>query len=785
MMPARPGVGLLSALMLSSGAAWPQGASEWPASAEEVEMIPVAAATENEAGSEAPPPADLAEVVVTARKREENLRDIPVSATPFTGSELRSLGVSSPTDLSRVTPGLVYDNFVGFSVIYLRGVGTDQFLPSGDSSVTSYIDGVYTPFAHALAQEFVEIERVEILKGPQGTLFGRNSTGGAINILTKAPEQQPSATLATSAGDFDARSARAYLTGGLGDSLRLGLAARYSERDSYYDRPSGSPRPPFATERSRGLQARLDWDASDTMTLSLAALLTDQDGTGTALVSAMDTKPLFRLLVLESPEPFTSDPDVAPRLKADNTVFYGIGEWQGPRFDAKLTGSFQEVSTFTQFDFEGSPTPLATFRPRDMGARITTAELQLLSNPGSLWPERLQWTAGYYFFDGRDQGFRDVQFTLAESLTDPLLSGPLGLVDGLLERIGLPLGVPDGVKLFLNGLVDTRSHSVYAQASLGLSRGWRLTLGGRYLREERALTESRVALLLADDSPADPPLRRFAPRQRDYSDFSPKVTLDYRFNDGPLVFLSWQEGYKSGTFNVLNLFREPSEVQPERITAWELGIKGEARDWGLRYSAAAFHNRIDNLQVLILSLQSSGAVTLENAPETVIQGIDAALQWLPLRRRLPGLRLDLGAALLDGEYTEYPNGTGFDERTGLFRSDLDFTGNESMRAPRFTGRAGLRYGHFTRFGAIEAGVSFYYSDDYFFDQQNAIAQPAFHTLQAQISAQHRRSGLSLTLFGDNLTDSTYFLNQFQTDFNTVGTLAAPRTYGLRLEWQLQ
>ncbi len=125
--------------------------------------------------------------MVTAQKREENLQDVPISVQAFSGDLLDARGIDEPKDLQLITPGLSYTVFAGYSLIYIRGVGTDAFIPSADASVATYIDNLYYPFGHSLAAALGSIDRVEVLKGPQGTLFGRNSTGGAINIVTKEP----------------------------------------------------------------------------------------------------------------------------------------------------------------------------------------------------------------------------------------------------------------------------------------------------------------------------------------------------------------------------------------------------------------------------------------------------------------------------------------------------------------------------------------------------------------------------------------------------------------------
>lgn len=743
--------------------------------------------------------ATLPDVVVTAEKREQPLQEVPMSVSNFSAEELDMANIDNPRALERLTPGLVYNDFVGFSVIYLRGVGTDQFLPSGDPSVTTYIDGIYTPFAHALATEFGQVERIEVLKGPQGTLYGRNSTGGAINIITAPPQQEFGLSTSGRFGNFDARKWKGYITGSLTDDLRVGLSLVHDQHDSYYRRPGASPRPAFRKTEFDGAQLRIDWDITDSLALDLVAIHSWQDGTGTALVNAFAPKPLFQiikplftsLLTNRSAAPlpaYVSDPDVPPRLKARNGLYYGHLRWTPKHlpFDVKLSGSYQQVTTLTQFDFEGTIVPLATFRPTDMGANIATAELQIRSdNSGNgFLAQHLEWTVGYYFFDEWDAGFRDVQFSLLESLTDPLLEEPLTAVSALLDSLA-GISVPSGVDLYLNGLVDTRSNAVYGQARWAFTDWLGLTLGARYTREQRHLAQSQLALFNADGSHTT--LRRDPPQRRSYNNFSPKVVLDAHPFAHTMIYASWQRAFKSGTFNVLNILKPPSSVLPERNTAYEVGIKGDLLHGDLEYQFAAFYNDIRNLQTLILSLESSGAVTLDNVPKTVTKGLELNFKWLPLARWLPGLMLSAGGTYLDSEFVDYPNGFGFDPQTGLFRDNLNLTGNTGVRAPRYTAVLGAQYRHpiyggpFD--GALFASVNSAFNSGYYFDAQNLARQPSFQTLQARVGYRNRPTGLTLSLYGENLTNERHWQNQFQTDFNTVGTLAAPRLIGVQIRWQ--
>jgi len=223
------------------------------------------------------------EIVVTAQKREENIQDVPVAVAAFSGEQLSVLGVEDTKDLAIVTPGLQFSELAGFTLIYLRGTGTDSFLPYSDPSVATYVDGLYIPAQQGLVTSFGGVERVEVLKGPQGTLFGRNSTGGAINVVTKAPNGELEVSGQGELGTMGTRKAQAYVSFPILDSLAGSISGIYNHVDAYYKLvtddlgPGDSPpEGPIRDEESKGLRAKLHWQPSES--LDLVATLPSAEG---------------------------------------------------------------------------------------------------------------------------------------------------------------------------------------------------------------------------------------------------------------------------------------------------------------------------------------------------------------------------------------------------------------------------------------------------------------------------------------------------------------------------
>ncbi|RNL66783.1 TonB-dependent receptor [Zhongshania marina] len=725
----------------------------------------------------------LEEVIVTAQKREENIQDVPVSIVAFTGENLESLGVMEAKDLPQITPGLQYDQLDGYSLVFIRGVGTEIFLPSSEPSVATYVDGVYLPFASGLSQEFGQIERIEVLKGPQGTLFGRNATGGAISITTVSPSREEfTALLSAEYGDHHGGSAKklkAYFSGPLTDILQFSLAAISSKKDSFSIRPVDSGFPDFNDEESTGLSLRVNWDISEQLSWAISGSHTTEDGVGSTAFTSTEVKPAFSLIVAEENRPHYSNPDVPSYFKADNRLVSSDLRWQSDWFvDARVIASHQEVKTQLGSDFDGSPAPLVGFNPKDQGIKATALDMQISSNQNTWANDKFEWTAGYYYYRAKDMGFRDLEVTVAQSVTEQLNQTPIAIaLSQIISQIVPPLDA--NVAISLSGLVDSTSHALYAQGSYDVTDKLSLTLGIRAQMELRELTESTISSY--SNSVIDPmTLISYPARKQKTKDVSPKVSLDYELFENSLLYFSWQQAYRSGTFNVVNILQAPSEVLPEKISTFELGFKGSVFDKSFQFSGAIFHNTIEDLQVLFVSLQSSGAITIENAAEAEIYGADGNITWLPFPNVAPGLALTSAFAYLNGSYLSFPDATGFDSATGLYTT-FDASGNSTTRSPKRSYNFGVNYVHSYQDFEFESNVNWYYNSGYFFDAKNSVVQPSYELLNAQVSVRYIPWDMKLTLFGQNVGKTVRYSNRFETDFNVVSTYANPRVLGLRLD----
>ena len=737
----------------------------------------------------------IEEIVVTAQKREEQLQDVPISITAFSSEKLDALGVQNARDLEAVTPGLVYStNPVNYSIIFIRGIGTDAFIPSVDASVATYVDGVYFPYNHGLASSFSEIERIEVLKGPQGTLFGRNTTGGALNIVTKKPDQTLHVKLGQSIESFGRTSSKGYVSGPLFGDVTGSLAVIYAKGDTVYKPTEASAVQRRPEKEDKGINLKLRWEITDELSAMVSGYITE--GYTTLVNTAEAVKPAGVAIGVQPGEPYKYESNLDGFYDDKNQVAYTNIEWNPGNFTIKLFGSYQDVDGATLYDYDGSNSNGVYFDVPTEYVRGVTGEFQFLSTPGGMFTfnDALEWTTGYYYFKSSG-GYNNVYFGVLEpdqpAVDYPVtLAGILGSALDIISMAGITL--QNNVELELNGALETEAHAVYAQTTWRPLDWFGMTLGGRYQTEDRGTIKSSSGLSRTPEAPL--PLFDFADQDKTTETFSPKIGFEFRpFDDDTMIYTSWQKGVKSGTYNVVAIYTRPNYVKPERVTAVELGIKGKLMDGSLVYSAAAFRNEVKNLQTLNISLVSGGAVQLANAPKATIDGFEFDLLWEVFPDVLPGFVLTANGTLLDGVYNKFPDASGFDPVTGVYfgRGQLvpspprDFSGNTTARTPRRAGTLGINQTLEVPGGSLELGVNGSYNSGYFYDTQNVTKQPQHSLLSARASYLYEPLGIRISALGMNLTGEKYFYDKLINDFVTNSVYAPKETYVITLGWDFK
>ncbi len=767
--------------------------------AQVLDLIPVAgqqsqpedALSEAKAPMRRPSSRVIEEILVTAQKREESQQDVPIAIQAYSGGALEALGIEDPTQIGRLVPGFQFSSTAGYTLLYLRGVGTDAFVPSSDPSVATYIDGVYMPSAHGVIQSFGGIERVEVLKGPQGTLFGRNATGGAISVITKEPNaEEVEFEIGAEYGNFDSRRLKAYFSMPVTEWMAFSLSGIYHRADEYYTQLNRE----LPQVRTDALRVKLNIHPTDNLELRLAYFTAKQAELSSVIAENNEPSALLSKLLLipqNTKDDFVTAIDFHPELASEQEVFYGSLEWRLPWFDAKVIGSDLQAPTLVgSQDFDGSPMPIAAFYADGQFADYKTWEFQLLSNADSWGAEHFEWIAGVYYLES-EVGYDPYELRVGSNLLDGLLTGRLGLppalvrpITSLVSRLGLdatPLG-NIGLSVIGSGVLGSKSQSVFAQTTIHATDWMDLTLGGRYQEEERFLIKSQTGVRTPGGNNSIT-LLKFPLESKSVSNFSPKVTLSFLGED-KMLYASWSKGFKSATYNIVNIYESPDYVEPEEVTQYELGVKTEWLDGDLRFNAAIFQITIDNLQSGFVSLLAGGAVTLENAGQGRIRGAEFDATYVPMPVMNPGFVISANLGYLDAIYTDYKAGAGYNENTGLFSNNIDFTGNDIVRTPKYSG--GIVLTQTIPIGdrhELELGADWYYNSGFSFTPQNTVKEPSYNLLNGRVSYNFIPWNLRVTAYGKNLTDERYHNSKFQTDFGVNQTLAAPVQYGLRLEWK--
>jgi iron complex outermembrane receptor protein len=717
------------------------------------------------------------EIVVTAQKREENIQDVPISIAAFSGEALDVRGITNPEKLALVTPGLIYDSVNNFGLVYLRGVGTDAFLPHGSPSVATYIDGVYFPFIHESARGLGEIERIEVLKGPQGTLFGVNSTAGAISITTKVPDLNEFHGHAQfSFGSYNKNDHKVYLNVPMGDEMALGIGALYQSMDEVYKPHPDSPIDEYRNFEETGARMRVRWVPSDVFDATLTATVSESDGTGTTLYDLFEPFPAGSGLTSEGGD-YVADLSRAPFSTSEGLVTYLNAAYQADLLEIKTVTAYQDFRTTTVVDYDGAREDVVAIENKGLVSSTFSQEIQFLSNESS--PDWIKWVTGLNFFDN-DQGFERIDFYVAgsDNLAQDVCLNFICLPN-LNGQLPLPGQLVPNVSASVVGMLAARSYAGFAHAEWDPLSWAGLTLAGRYQIEERTLHDSRVSVFI--NSPTEQRIEAldWGQREQTTKNFSPKLSLNLRpFEDG-LLFASWQRGFKSATYSILNVYTEPKKIRPESIQTIEIGFKTGFFDRRLQFNAAVFESKIHDLQTQFISFLAGGIATLENAAEAKIKGVEGDVTLLVTEN----LVLSGGATWLNSRFESYPQGSGYDPTTGVFSQNMDFTGNRTPRTPKFSGNASLVYSHPLRNGDVEAGVDYLYSTGFFFDNQNLATQGKYDIVNARLSYFYEPWGMRLTGFADNLTEPRRYQFNFVNDFGINGKLVPPTTYGIRLNWQ--
>ena len=742
---------------------------------------------------------ELEEIVVTARKREESLQVAPIAVSALSGSELEVRSMTNLMEVGSFAPNVIMGTGQGGSggggngQVYIRGIGQLDFLFTTDPGIGIYIDGVYHARTLGAVMDLLDLERIEILRGPQGTLFGRNTIGGAINVISSKPAEEFGGYVEGTYGDFDRTDFRGSVDVPLIPGQLLAKAAlSYKNRDGYgkrLDFASGEKIDEAGDEDALSARGALRWQISDDLTADFifdysrereesvpTTLLQFEEFGGVpiilwnALIGIPSGLPMSTAFITDDEdESFGTGPN---HNELDAWGINATFEWDLGWATAKSITAYREMEGGFGRDGDGSPLPIV-HTDQDQDQDQVSEELQLF---GSSFDNRLDWVMGFYYFDefGRDQN--DV--VLTSGLFNALESIPVQLTGAPCAPPFLAPGCPGNpinplLDLDFNifNEIDITSYAAFAQATAHFTDRFSITAGLRYTYEKKEyfLEHRRIAsntfIVPATNVEAS------------WNEPTPMFSVQYQWTDALMTYFTYSEGFKSGGFNGRPIVAAAVEsYDPEFLVNHEVGIKSEWFDRRLRLNAAAFFYNYDDLQFTAVSVDpASGTLLLvvDNVGKAEVTGFEIEM----LARPMEGLDINGAVGYTDFEIVELD--------PGVTEATLD---SKMIRTPKWTGSAGIQYAWPAgEYGRVTVRGDWTYEARSFADIQNTpvLARDAHSIFNARLtwnlSATTFGGGWDLAVFGTNLTDERVLVNGLSalSSFGTAeGFYNRPREWGV-------
>lgn len=693
-------------------------AQEVGAATADVVTAVAAASGQDAAPADARESAQSDDIVVTAQRREERLKDVPLTVLAVSGEALAESGVASSRDLQSVVPGVTITSTGQYTQATIRGVGTS--ITNGESPVSVYVDGVY--FASQIFSVFdlLNVESVQVLKGPQGTLFGRNATGGAILVTTRDPSNTFQGKIAGSYGRFDDVRIAGYVSGPLTDTLSADLVASYHDDNGYTrDVLSGAR---LSTYREYNVRGKLVYRPTTDTSVRLIAdwgKLDDSSGNsvrpfpGTRTSIAGALVPSDPLELALSFTPFSRNRGGGVSLEATH-AFSGV--------ELKSLTSYRSTQHHGFSDQDRTASPVSRVEVK-LQQDVFTQEVTLASTGSG----PLQWIAGGYYFQ--------------EKRKNPTLSNGALVVDAT---------------------VDTSAYAGFGELTLNATDNLKLIAGIRYSNETGKIHQVRGS---GNPLTSDGVVK--------FDAWTPRVSAVFALDPNSNIYATYSQGFKSGLINATTFAGAP--ILPEKLQAYEIGYKRSGN--GITFNLSGFYYDYKDLQ--LSARTPAGLSFILNAANAKIYGIDADFT----ARITPELRLRGGVNWTHSEYQNFTSAPFFVPLPGGGNSAAtgDASGNPLIRAPEFTGNLGLSYRKPFESGTLIASSSVSYNSGFAWTVDNRVRQPEYALVNAEIGWAWNDEKYRVTLWGRNLTNTIYGQGVSVTGFADAVAYARPRTYGVSFE----
>jgi iron complex outermembrane receptor protein len=693
------------------------------------------------------------EIIVTAQKHSESATRVPASLTVLTASAVEARQIRSLSDIKTTVPSLVIGALFGATQVSLRGISTGITSGAEDASVALHIDGVYQPRPRTLDLASIDLDRIEVLSGPQGTLYGRNATGGVVNYVLKQPSRSFEANIAVEAANYDRYQVRGAVSGPITENLQFRVSAIYDDQATGFVKnlQPNAPQSTLETNHTEGARVALAYQPSSTVSI-LGEVTVENYNHPTDFSSFAPTTDPFSaaLFVPTTSRPHyiyndTQNADKGRVLAPTFTV-----EWNpsGNILLKSITG-YQRLNDNLLLDADFSGAPLIQNNSIN---RSSTWTQELDANIKS-FGGRLNSTYGLFYFNDR-----------------------LSVHSNNFYGFIIP-----GVQIPANYHTSqaTRSYAAFMDHTYSVTSRLRLELGARYNIDEKNVIQT---ISIGGENLCGG-ANGLEIRGKWYS-FTPKVSAQFDFNPHVMGYVQWQKGFKSGGVAADAC---GNQYNPEKIEAVEAGLKGTAFERRVTFGTAIYHYDVSDLQVqqyhnLALLVNNAGAAEITGFE---ISGTAILTDWL---------RVDLGANVQKAEYTTFSNcdpmeflgACGAGDPRPIDIQFQDVSGHRLNRAPPYTINLGIEANHtFANVGKFVLRGELYWSGKVNFDEfgNSGATQSPYYTLNVFLNYSTPSDRYHVRLFGRNLTDTDYKTSAFGlagAGQTFVGTWGPPRTYGVEV-----
>ncbi len=704
----------------------------------------------------------LEEVIITAQKKQETLLDSAIDISVFSGDEIEKYAISDMSGVALSVPGLTFQNTGAWAQIYLRGVGTRVSQAGLDPGVGVYVDDRYVGRQSGIMFGMTDVERIEVLKGPQGVLFGRNSTGGAIRIISKPISDEMEGNVTVSLGDYNYKKMAGTINVPVSDNFAIRASVQNQERDGFKENiiPGGYD---YDDLDQLVAKIRSKWTISDDTTLELShtyASIKDVANSGAVSADSGNSRGISfggitttrRDQIASSPTAVEQNPD-GPKHHMDSTAIRldtVIGGYDVAVFANDSMNNERRFGDYDATSFNDIEVTAIENQSEEKGAGLEISS----NNDGPF-----NWIVGMNYFEQTVNYDFDLRIGAIGGGQTPASTGW--------------------------GTYNLDTHGLFASFDYEMSEQLTLNIGGRYTKEEKDVYW-RASQYPGYASNARLTLAAGALPNRaaeEWTSFDPKITLTYNLKNSGIIYATFSSGFKSGGFNA-PCRKGCQALEPEEIEMIELGYKAEISDT-LRLTTSFFMYDYSDLQVT-RAASGGGTVTTENATDSDIMGVDFELGWVVS----DNLMIRFGGEFLDTEYTDYPTAarvanTILQDNPDAIGYGYDYfnaKGESLLRAPDLSWFMAADY----QSGPMSMNISYSWTDEYNFDfvrnsASDSLRQKAHGILNARATFD-AANGMSISVWGKNIADEIYLNDSVIGGTNQRINYAHPRTFGADVKY---